>query len=123
MTNRRKYIPFMYLGIIAATIMIIASMVGLANAYFTSTSEKDGEINFHNVELQINSTNQNSALFSTTSKLIPGESINFSNISVKNVGTADIYSLVNLNIYVQRAGYTATTQDLWYNLEGGGCKL
>ena len=120
MTNRRKYVPFIYLGIIAATIIIIASMVGLANAYFTSTADKEGEINFHNVELQINSTNQNSALFSTASTLIPGESISFSNISVKNIGTTDIYSLINLNIYIQRVGYTASVTDLWYNLDGAG---
>lgn len=97
---------------------------GFSTSYFTATGNANGELKFHNILLEVNTPNEANALFSTELKtVVPGDTIEFENVSVKNSGTADIYSLVNLNIKISKAGQTDYNINQWYNLLGGGYKL
>ncbi len=100
-------------------VFLIAGVVVYTNSYFTSTSKKSGDLNFANIDLVIDSTNKNDALFSSyLPDIIPGDKLTFENISVTNSGNTDIYTVLNLNIYTTRTGYTDYQIDKWYNLYG-----
>ena len=48
--------------------------------------------------------------------------LTLNNISVKNVGTADVFTLVNINIGIAREGYTDYNVDYWRNFSGEDVK-
>ncbi len=95
--------------------------IGFSNSYFTAIGSTAGDVSFHNLKLEVNTPNEENSLFSTNlTTLLPGDTIEFTEVEVKNSGTADVYSLVNLNIVVSKTGQTDYVVNHWYNLSGGG---
>lgn len=91
-------------------------------AYFTASSTRSGEISFGSVEITLTESDDSElsiAEFETRylSDLAPGQTINFENLKVNNVGTADAYVLLNLEVVIDAL---SNNYDLiyskWYNL-------
>lgn len=118
MNKTRKHISLLFWLIVFALVSVIGSAVAYINAYFTASSSRGGDLTFHNIELQLNSSNPEGSIFAEEIKVIPGDTVEFSNLSVENVGTDEVFSLVNLNIYIVRSGYADYNIDIWKNLDG-----
>lgn len=101
-----------------ALVFLMGGLVAYVNAYFTASANKSGDLTFSNVELEITSTNEGGKLFSSDVVPLPGSTLTFDNISVENAGEAEVFAIINCNIYTIRAGYTDYNVDLWYNLQG-----
>lgn len=119
MKSKRKEVSYVYLLVVFLIVSALASVVAYVNAYFTSTASKDGDLTFHNIKLEVNTTNENNSVFSATlGTVVPGDTLEFNEVSVKNTGTADVYSLINLNISITKADNSEYVINEWYNLAG-----
>jgi len=99
-----------------AIVALLTSVVAYVSAYFTASADKSGKLVFHNIDLEVTTTNEENALFSTSiGKIVPGRTISFADVDVTNSGTASVYALLNLNIHVTRPGYTDVNFNYWYD--------
>ena len=100
-------------------VFTLACVVGVSNAYFTSTSNKQGEIKFQDLTIELSSTNPQSVFSTNLTSVFPGDTVTFNEVSVKNTGEVDIYSILNLKITIT-SPKTTKVETSWHNLEGGG---
>ena len=122
MKQTRKQFTIICLGIIVAIAALVASIVTYVNAYFTANADKKGNLDFHNIELELDTDGVDSFSMNLT-ELSPGDTLELTDVSVKNVGTAELYAIINLNIYITRPGYTDYNVDYWKDLEGNDVNI
>ena len=124
MKNTKNKTSYLYWFILLAGIFVVANLFAYVHAYFTASASKKGDITFHDINLELTTANSNNALFTADVEgIVPGDLLDVSNVTVKNSGTADVYTLVNFNIYITREGYTDCNIDYWYNLQGSTVKV
>ena len=117
--NSKKFNYYIYFIVIFALVFLIGGITAYTTAYFTASSNASGGLNFSDISLEINSENEDGALFSADlTSVVPGDTISFDNISVNNTGDADIYSLLHLSIVISKTGQEDYTISNWYNLSG-----
>lgn len=92
-------------------------------SWFTSSANEQNNSSFAtlDISLQNNNTDLTNTSFDTTyltEKLVPGDTINFNTINVRNSGNADAYVLIELTYDVTTADGVNTSYTYWYNLTG-----
>ncbi len=92
-------------------------------SYFTARAEKGGTLAFAELEVQLlNSSGQtfDDDVFQSTyvKDLLPGSTIDIDNIKVKNTGDVSVYTLLNLQVKITKAGVPTLKYDAWYNCAG-----
>ncbi len=120
-TKRSNYFLVCLYSLLA---FIVVSSVMYTLAMFTAQATVNGEIDFANLE--VNLLNSSGATLTSsnfesgylTTKLVPGDTVDFSTVKVKNTGEADIYCLVRLDVEITKTDSTVTTSSYWYNLSG-----
>lgn len=115
MKKTRSFSPALFL-IASFLLAVFVGSVGFSIAYFSSKESKSGDINFHDIVLEINSENSDDAIFSSTLTALPGDTLDFSSVSVKNAGTADVYAILKLEVKFTKVDTTETSDVKWYNL-------
>ena len=123
MKQTRKHSTIVYWCVIIAISALIASIAAYVNAYFSSTVEEDGELTFHNIQLEVNAPGADNSFSMNLTKIMPGDTLQLNDVSVKNIGSAEVYSIINFNIYISRPGYTDYNVDYWQNLGGEAINL
>ncbi len=96
--------------------VFVVSALNVTSAYFTSVDTRSGDVNFHTVSLEINSSNAGNVMFTQTINVLPGDTINFDHISVENVGSADVYSIISLEVISTKADSSIFKDTVWCNL-------
>lgn len=97
--------------------------VSVTYAFFSSSSSKSGSFVFANIELNILHSNNSSATNETfqatlPENLTPGDILTFNNLKIKASADSDLYTLVKLDVIVNKTDTTKVTHSVWYNLEG-----
>ena len=99
----------------------LASVVAYAIAYFTARANTTGDLTFANLEISLMSAGETLTDAKFQSKyltgIVPEDTLNFSTISVKNTGEADVYCLIKLNIDITKTDGSVKNIIKWYNLD------
>ena len=107
-------------------VLLFSVCINSVYAYFSASAEREFTLNFATLELDLqNSSGGSYAVDSLIEKItgvMPGDTIDFSDIHVKNTGTGDAYVLVNAIIEISKSGMPTLTYNNWYNLAGGKVK-
>ena len=110
-----------FIALILFSVVLFA--LNLAYAYFTATANKNGELTFGEISLEVQDSSANtmtdaSFLSAYVGVLEPGKLLNFDGIKIKNIGSADCYSIINLNFTATGLDGEILEYDYWYNLSG-----
>lgn len=90
-------------------------------AYFTATATESSPLQFGNLTLAFtDGTNEltDSTFSAMFTKVLPGDTIDFSKVYVKNKGNIDSYALIRLDINISGDNVSDYSKSQWYNLEG-----
>ena len=121
MQNKRKLSLSAFLSTFLI-VLLFSVCINSVYAYFTARAEREFTLNFATLELDLQdssgSTYTNSKLTTKVNGIMPGDTINFSDIHVKNIGTGDAYVLVNAIVEISKSGMPTLTYNNWYNLDG-----
>lgn len=103
--------------------LISATFAWVTYAYFTATATVNGEINFGEIAVSFVDSSGNilsNSKFQSkfTQKILPGDTIDLSNVIVKNTGTHSAYVLINANIDIVNDGAETMSYNVWYNING-----
>lgn len=110
-----------FIALILFSVVLFA--LNLAYAYFTATANRNGELTFGEISLDVQDSSANtmtdaSFLSTYVGILEPGKLLNFDGIKIKNIGSADCYSIINLNFTATGLDGEILEYDYWYNLSG-----
>jgi len=98
--------------------VVAMSSLNFVSAFFTSTANISGDVNFHNVTLEVNAEEDDYPIFAQNlTSILPGDSVSFDGLTVTNSGSADVYVVLNVKVVVEKSGSTLKTDSKWYNLE------
>ena len=100
-------------------LFIIAGSIGYSVAYFTSRDSKNGNIYFHDIDLEVSSLNDGNSIFDKTlTSVLPGDTLSFDAISITNTGSAPVYAILKLKIVFKDSSGVETEDSFtkWYNL-------
>ena len=90
-------------------------------AYFTSTATAEGNLYFGEISVGLfdGENNLTSSVFETKfEKITPGDTLDLSNINVKNTGTHSAYVLMNLDVKITNLNEKSLHYNIWCNIYG-----
>ena len=102
-------------------LIVILATLSAVYAYFTSTAAANGNLYFG--EISVGFYDEETVLTSNTFKtkftnLTPGDTLDLSNINIKNTGTHSAYVLVNVDIEITNEGARTLHYNQWYSIQG-----
>ena len=119
-----KQIALIFLSVVFFA-LVSCFFVMQTHSYFTSTAEKTGEITFGTIEVQLLNGESEFTANSFKSKyltgLMPGSTLNFNSVTVKNSGTHTAYVLLNLDVSIPSTDNNANKllhYNKWFNVYG-----
>lgn len=110
--------------LICSLFFIFISLVTVltVNAYFTATASKSGDLTFGAIEVQLldgeNQISTDSFNSKYLSNIMPGSTITFDDVRVKNTGASDVYVLLKLDVDITKTGEATINYSKWYNVYG-----
>lgn len=117
LTKGKKTLIFtLYFLLIIAMFTICA-----VYAYFTSSATAEGNLYFGEISVGLfdGENNLTSSVFETKfEKIVPGDTLDLSNINVKNTGTHSAYVLMNLDITITNSEEKSLHYNIWCNIYG-----
>lgn len=102
-------------------LIVILATLSAVYAYFTSTAAANGNLYFG--EISVGFYDKETVLTSNSFKakfanLTPGDTLDLSNINIKNTGTHSAYVLVNVDIEITNEGSRTLHYNQWYSIQG-----
>lgn len=124
-SGEKKFSPIIICFIVMLLAILLASFYTYSYTFswFTSNANEQYNNSFAtlDISLQNNNTDLTNTSFDSTylsGTLVPGDTINFNTINVRNSGNADAYVLVELTYTVTTTDNTNSSYTYWYNLSG-----
>ena len=124
-SGEKKFSPIIICFIVMLLAILLASFYTYSYTFswFTSNANEQYNNSFAtlDISLQNNNTDLTNTSFDSTylsGTLVPGDTINFNTINVRNSGNADAYVLVELTYTVTTTDKTNSSYTYWYNLSG-----
>jgi len=114
--GKRVFIFAMYF-----LLVIVLAGICAVYAYFTSTEKVSGNLNFGEIKIALydGENSLTSSSFATKfNKVSPGDTLDLSNINIKNTGTHTAYVLVNLDVQISKTDAPTLKYNQWYNVYG-----
>jgi len=122
--SRAKQTALVFLGAVLLAVLSFFTVLSV-RAYFTSTAEKSGELNFGTIEVKLLDGTSDFTASSFQTKyltgIMPGSTLNFNSINVKNTGTHNAYVLLNLDVSIPSKDGNASKllhYNKWFNANG-----
>ena len=122
--SRLKQTALVFWGFLIVAVILFFTAISVY-AYFTSTAKKSGDLTFGTIEVKLLDGESEFLVSSFEEKyltdLMPGSTINFNDVNVKNTGTHSAYVLLNLDISIPSADGDANKllhYNKWYNVAG-----
>ena len=124
-SGEKKFSPIVSCFVVMMLAILLASFYTYLYTFswFTSSANEQYNSSFAtlDVSLQNNNTDLTNTSFDSTylsETLVPGDTINFNTINVRNSGNADVYVLIELTYDVTTSDSINTSYTYWYNLNG-----
>lgn len=124
-SGEKKFSPIIICFIVMWLAILLASFYTYSYTFswFTSNANEQHDNSFAtlDISLQNNNTDITNTSFDSTylsGTLVPGDTISFNTINVRNSGNADAYVLVELTYTVTTTDNTNSSYTYWYNLSG-----
>ncbi len=122
--SRAHQTALVFLGVVLLAVLSFFTVL-YVRAYFTSTDTKSGELTFGTIEVKLLNGESEFTASSFQTKyltgIMPGSTLNFNSINVKNTGTHSAYVLLNLDISIPSKDGNANKllhYNKWFNADG-----
>ena len=121
MSQKRSNLHKVAIILVLVQFLLMFFVLYTTYAWFTASAQEDNTSSFAtlNINIASGSTTMTDSSFQTTylQNILPGSTINFNNLSVRNSGTASAYTILKLKLKSTDASNSFTFIQ-YYNLDG-----